>query len=116
MSDIGNRNIMAMNISKYLSINKKNQKELCKDLGISESTFSDWINAKSYPRIDKIELMANYFGISKADLIEGDKQPEFYVSDFEKGLITQFRNSDDVSKEMVCRILKYAEYLGKETK
>ena len=26
--------------------------------------------ANSYPRIDKIELMANYFGISKADLVE----------------------------------------------
>ncbi len=25
---------------------------------------------KTYPRIDKIELMANYFGISKADLVE----------------------------------------------
>jgi len=33
-------------------------------------TFSDWVNAKTYPRIDKIELMANYFGISKADLVE----------------------------------------------
>ena len=33
-------------------------------------TFSDWVNAKSYPRIDKIELLANYFDISKADLVE----------------------------------------------
>ena len=34
----------------------------------------DWVNAKTYPRIDKIELMANFFGIDKSDLIE-DKEP-----------------------------------------
>ena len=33
-------------------------------------TFSDWINAKTYPRIDKIELLANYFGVLKSDLVE----------------------------------------------
>ena len=32
--------------------------------------FTDWVKGNSYPRIDKIELMANYFGISKADLVE----------------------------------------------
>ena len=34
------------------------------------STFSDWVHARTYPRIDKIELMANYFGIEKSDLVE----------------------------------------------
>src|SRR5699024_6313467 len=42
-------------------------------LGVSYSTLSDWVNAKTYPRIDKIEMMANYFGVSKSDLVE-DKQ------------------------------------------
>ena len=46
------------------------QTEICNTLGIKMPTFSDWVNAKTYPRIDKIELMANYFGISKADLVE----------------------------------------------
>lgn len=43
---------------------------MCDALGVKYTTFSDWVNAKAYPRIDKIELMANYFGISKADLVE----------------------------------------------
>ena len=46
------------------------QTEICNTLGIKMPTFSDWVNEKTYPRIDKIELMANYFGISKADLVE----------------------------------------------
>ena len=53
-------------------MNKHNitQTEICNILGFKMPTFSDWVNAKTYPRIDKIELMANYFGISKADLVE----------------------------------------------
>lgn len=70
MSELGNKTIMAMNIKRFLALSGKNQKELCKDLGFRESTFSDWVNAKTYPRIDKIELMAKYFNVTKADLVE----------------------------------------------
>ena len=28
---------------------------------------------KKYPRIDKIEMMSNYFGIDKSDLIEANQ-------------------------------------------
>ena len=70
MNNLGNKAIMAANIKKYLDRTGKSQKEVCKDLGFKESTFSDWLNAKVYPRIDKIEMMANYFGIKKADLVE----------------------------------------------
>lgn len=43
---------------------------MCDALGVKYTTFTDWVKGNSYPRIDKIELMANYFGISKADLVE----------------------------------------------
>lgn len=65
-----NKEVMAKNIRYYMELNKVNSTEICKALGFKQSTFSNWINAKIYPRIDKIELMANYFGISKADLVE----------------------------------------------
>ena len=49
---------------------------MCHDLGVSYSTFSDWYNAKKYPRIDKIELLANYFGVEKSDLIESHEKED----------------------------------------
>ena len=70
MSNLGNKAIMAKNIRLYMAKAGVNQTEICNTLGIKMPTFSDWVNAKTYPRIDKIELMANYFGISKADLVE----------------------------------------------
>lgn len=70
MSNLGNKQIMAKNIRYYMNKHSVSQTELCNTLGFKMPTFSDWVNAKTYPRIDKIELMANYFGISKADLVE----------------------------------------------
>ena len=70
MSDLGNKLIMADNLKYYMEINLVDRNKLCSDLGIKYTTLCDWLNAKTYPRIDKIEMMANYFGIQKADLVE----------------------------------------------
>lgn len=70
MSNLGNKQTMAKNIRYYMNKHSVSQTELCNTLGLKMPTFSDWVNAKTYPRIDKIELMANYFGISKSDLVE----------------------------------------------
>ena len=60
MSNLGNKQIMAKNIKKYMSLNNVSQTDICNALKFKPSTFSDWVNAKTYPRIDKIEMLANY--------------------------------------------------------
>ena len=74
MSDLGNKEIMAKNIQYYMNKYEKNRQDMCDALGVKYTTFTDWVKGNSYPRIDKIELMANYFGISKADLVESRNQ------------------------------------------
>ncbi len=34
------------------------------DTGITKSTFSDWKNGRSNPKVDKIKILADYFGVS----------------------------------------------------
>ncbi|MGM9881608.1 MAG: helix-turn-helix domain-containing protein [Bacilli bacterium] len=70
MSDLGNKEIFANNLKYYLKLYDIDRNKVCDSLSIPYSTFADWINAKKYPRIDKIEILANYFGIEKSDLIE----------------------------------------------
>lgn len=70
MSSLGSKAIMAKNIRYYMDIASVKPKDVCDALKIPMPTFSDWINAKTYPRIDKIEMLSNYFGVSKADLVE----------------------------------------------
>ena len=70
MSGLGNKEIIAKNIQYYMDLNGKSRHDVCDAIGVKYTTFTDWVNANSYPRIDKIEMMANYFGVSKSDLIE----------------------------------------------
>lgn len=65
-----NCQVIANNIAYHLNLKGKTRQEACKELGFAYSTFTEWLTGKSYPRIDKIEKMADYFNISKADLIE----------------------------------------------
>lgn len=74
MSDLGNKEIFAKNLNYYMNINKKNRSDVCRDLDIPYSTFTDWCNANIYPRIDKIEMLANYFEIKKSDLVENKEK------------------------------------------
>lgn len=70
MSDLGNKKVFSNNLKYYMQLNNKDRNEICKSLDIKYTTLTDWINGKKYPRIDKIEMLANYFGIQKSDLIE----------------------------------------------
>lgn len=65
-----NKNIFAENLNRHMKAQGKSRKEVCRDLGINYYTFTDWINGRKYPRMDKVEILANYFGILKSDLIE----------------------------------------------
>ena len=75
MSNLGNKKTMAKNIKRLMSENNMNSKDVYTRIGVPPTTFSNWVNAETYPRIDKIELMAKLFGVSKAELVE-----ENYIS------------------------------------
>ncbi|MNO22996.1 transcriptional repressor DicA [compost metagenome] len=96
--------IMSDNIKQHLKRNGKTQTDLANDLSIPETTVSNWINAKTYPRIDKIQAMANYFRINRSDLTEKneletsikDSITEF--SDHETELLRKYNSLDDIGK------------------
>ena len=69
-NNLGNKQTMAKNIRYQMSINGMSRRALSECVGSPYTTVCDWLNAKTYPRIDKIEKMAQLFGISKADLVE----------------------------------------------
>ena len=54
MSDIGNKEIFAKNLSYYVRKCGRDQKEIAEGMGVAASTFNEWVKGKKYPRIDKI--------------------------------------------------------------
>ena len=96
MSSIGNKEVFARNLAMYLQRSGKSQREMAEIVGVSSSTFNEWLKAKKYPRIDKIEFLANYFGVLKSDLIEEDSDKksspdELVLTEGEKAFIRLLR-------------------------
>ena len=67
---VGNKEILAKNLKKYIAKSGKERSMIAEDLGFPYSTLTDWVNGKKYPRINNIEKLAAYFEVSKSDLIE----------------------------------------------
>lgn len=74
MSDLGNKEVFADNLKRYMDEYGLERPDIARIVEKSYSTVNDWYNGKTYPRIDAIEALANYFRISKSDLIE--RQPK----------------------------------------
>lgn len=69
------RQVFSRNLRKYIADSGKTQKELADIIGVSAPTFNEWVSGKKFPRIDKIQKLADYFGIQKSDLIEEKEKP-----------------------------------------
>lgn len=64
------KKIFSKNLNYYMELNKKTQTDLINDLGLDKSAVSTWCNGTRLPRMDKIEILAQYFKINRSDLIE----------------------------------------------
>jgi repressor LexA len=67
---MNNKEVFSKNLYRQLELHDITRAELARKLGYPETTVSNWANAVSYPRIDKIQEMADFFGIMKSDLTE----------------------------------------------
>ena len=99
MSDSRNKQIMASNIKRYMEIKGVTNQQLCDALDFKYTTFMDWIKGVTYPRIGKVEAMANYFGCEKSDLIE-------------EKITEEIKKDNDTISSIVVRMTMDKEFLA----
>ena len=104
------KEVFAKNLKKYMELNGKSRREMCAALGYSYFTFSDWVNGKKMPRMDKVEQLANYFGVLKSDLLEDKKEtaPEngSGLSEAKKQLLDLAENCSEEEAEKLLQMMK----------
>lgn len=101
MTSKGNKAIFAKNLSYYIEKSGKSKKELAEIVGVAPSTFNEWTKGKKYPRIDKVEILANYFKILKSDLIE-EKTEEY----------KQMHKKNDILSDAIVRMRTDDEFMS----
>lgn len=107
-----------------------------KDTGISQASIADWRKGRSKPKIDKLKILAEYFGVSLASLtgesteIDDTQQIQaqngYYVdketAEYAEMLRTRpsarllFSAAKDISKEDMQKAVEYIEFLKSKNK
>ena len=98
------RKVFVRKLAYYMQLNDKNQIDLMNDLGLKSATVSSWCTGKKLPRMDKIQLLADYFGVEKSDLLE-EKDIKTDINTYteeEKAIIKGWRKSSEDAKRIAA--------------
>ena len=112
VSNLGNKEIFSNNLLYYLEKKDVMQKDLAKHLGVSQSTITDWIKKRTYPRMDKLQMTAEYFGIKMTDLVEPRNKVSVAtnnrISDKEQLILDLFHKVPDEKKNFLIKMIQAA--------
>lgn len=64
------KTVFSGNLKRYMEQERMNTADLAAALSLPFSTVSDWVHGRKYPRMDKVQALADLFGIMKSDLTE----------------------------------------------
>lgn len=126
MSEKELNSIIARNISRQLEQKNKTQLELAEYIGVSQTTVSNWCRGEKMPRMKKLDMICDYFGISRSDLMEDElrksdhseltprdtKQIEKILQDTREKLVSQeglMFDGDPASPEAIDSIINAME-------
>ena len=92
---------------KLLDMNGVKSADVARATGISNMTFSDWKKGKSTPKMDKIEKIAKYFGVT-TDYMMGKKSevPSLSMVDEHFELIKLYSSLSEADQKAIMQIMR----------
>lgn len=118
-SNLGNKIVFSENLKYYIAKTGVLQRDVAKVAKVSEGTICDWLKSRSYPRMDKIQLLAEYWGIQMSDLVEErsvdnkyylQKEAKMIAEDLAKNpnvlvMFQKFQKLSDQNKALVMAMI-----------
>lgn len=97
---------------KYLCLKKGiKPTNACKDAGVGGSFLSDISNRGSTPSVAKVQMLANYLGVTTSELLGETKKPTVQddgLTEAEQALMDLFRQLTPDQQDMVIRMVQAA--------
>lgn len=107
MTDNEQRLVFSRNLNHYLNSYRYTQREVADRIGVSAQTFNTWCQGIALPRMGKIQKLADFFGISKSDLI--DPPSNCHASPLHPAVQRVAEIMEDLNEEGINKIVEYAE-------
>ena len=102
--------LFVQNIKKYCQQKGVKPTVACKESGVGSSFISD-INRGQTPSVAKVQMLADYLGVTTSDLLGEKKEPTVQddgLTDGEQALLTLFRKLSPDQQDMVIRMVQAA--------
>ena len=102
--------IISKNLKRLAYNSGKMQVEIAKELGINKATLGAWLNGTRIPKMDKIDMLADYFGVTRNEIMlpYGMVPIESFTA-FERNIILAYRNASPERKDSVLLLLGLKE-------
>jgi transcriptional regulator with XRE-family HTH domain len=107
-TDLGNKEVFSRNLLRLIKMSGKTQVEVAKYVKVSQGTISDWTKGRSYPRMDKLQLLSELFGVQKSDLVEDVNVPKDTVSKEDQEVLDLFHQVRKEKRELVLSMIRAA--------
>lgn len=62
--------VLAENLQRLASQHHATVADIARDLNLADTTVRNWFTGKKYPRIDKIQALADYFHVSRSEITD----------------------------------------------
>ena len=98
------RKILSENLDQLMKENNVTQIELSEAIGVSQSTISNWLKEVKYPRISKIQELANYFNVPKSRITE-DK------NEIKQDTMAAHFDKDGLTEEEIEEVNKFIQWV-----
>ena len=90
------RRVFANNLKYYIQEKGVTQKEVAEALGLSQGGLSDWMTLRRTPGMDRVQKLAEYFGVEISDLVEEPSvKNKYYVSKELKKIEEKIKSSPE---------------------
>lgn len=128
MTDEKQKLLFSSNLSRLIEERNLKQAEIAEYIGVSPQTFNTWVKGIAFPRMGKVQKIADFFNVPKSYLIEEhpDDEPTYYIKPeaaeaakelYERDeLRVLFDAARDVSEEDIRYVATLLEKLKKEGK
>lgn len=90
------KKIFAKKLNYYMNLNHKQQDDIVNDLGINKSTISTWCRGVKMPRVNAIQTLADYFGVTIADFLDNNLTPPSKT--YQNSIISSVSNINPLPK------------------
>ena len=105
-ADLQSREVFSRNLRRYVEMSGVKQKHIAKVVGVTPTTFCDWLKGRSYPRLEKIQLLADYFNIQKSDLVEDENVSKDMITDEDQKVLDLFHKVPEEKREFVLSLIR----------